>query len=204
MLLESESDVRQRERAAKAAKRALEKARADEQVPTFTPFRIEEGKDAGEEAWEAACEVVWPDDSTLAQAVHAFGSAAAGNGTGQQLSYRFTPRSQRNDTLGARTMGTGVGRRSVGRAKVRAAAAAACMNPHGHRLSVTPPFARSLPPARGARACVEARAALARCAVRGVAFFAERLVLGVLRPFQVLVKVDLGHNPKPYNPYFNQ
>ena len=116
MLLETEADAKGRERAQDVARRALEKARESDQAPTFNAFLLDKTRDAEASAWEAACDVVWPDDPVLAQDVNAFESA--GDGAGRQLSYRFTPRSQREDMLGARKKGTGVGRHSVGRARV--------------------------------------------------------------------------------------
>ena len=116
MIAEQDSAARSRALAAEEARLKLEKAREQNEAPSFDALFLAGADDAEEQAvWAAGCQVVWPDDPIIANELHLADTVDPDE---PPPSYRFTPRSQRADaTIGGGRAG-GAQRANVGRARV--------------------------------------------------------------------------------------
>ena len=114
LLSDMEGAARAREQAVDAAQSALEKSREGILAANFNAFVVDEvGEDPKEVAFREGCAVDWDDDMVISTT----GDAAANEAQDGELSYRFTPRSQRPDR-DRWDRGRGVARHSTGRAKI--------------------------------------------------------------------------------------
>lgn len=96
MIIEVEDSYKSRQRAARKSRAAAERANVERNAPDFIAFELdpEPGAEDDAERFEAACGVMWPGDPRHEDPNFVV-VQNEDRTTENQLSYRFTPRSQR-------------------------------------------------------------------------------------------------------------